>query len=245
MTLFLRLVQVGEGTRDTRERALLAGADPALRSVVERLARGDARLLVTSRDEGSGADAIEISHEALIPSWTWLRELVQQNRQFLAWRKHTRTAVRAYSERHDDAILLRGRYPRRGARVPRRARRRPHAGGARVHRGECRSRARERSCCAVSSRRGAAGAGDRGVIRLHPGHAQRGADAAAWHALQTRTDEFDVLAGVVQLRAAREKAATLYPAWPEKLAAMDEWLARDVPTPARGSAEAEGRARCR
>lgn len=219
-TLFLRLVQVGEDTRDTRERALLAGGDPALRSVVERLARGDARLLVTSRDEGSGADAIEISHEALIPSWTWLRELVQQNRQFLAWRKHARAAVHAFAERRENAVLLRGRYLAEALEF--RATR-----AADLTEDELAFiKASARAAARMKLLRRVVGAA---LLLLAVTaligfvQARRNADA-----LQTRTDEFDLLASVVHLRTAREKEATLYPPWPEKLPAMREWLATDV-----------------
>ncbi|MBI5850692.1 MAG: SUMF1/EgtB/PvdO family nonheme iron enzyme [Planctomycetes bacterium] len=226
-TLFLRLVQVGEGTRDTRERALLAGGDPALRSVVDRLARGDARLLVTSRDEGSGADAIEISHEALIPSWTWLRDLVQQNRQFLAWRKHARAAVRAFAERHENAVLLRGRYLAEALEF--RATRSADLTEDELAFIEASARAAARL---KLLRRVVAVALLVLAVAASIGFVQanRSADLAKKRgdALKAHTDEIDRLSTVVHLRAARETEATLYPPWPEKLPAMRKWLATDV-----------------
>ncbi|MCC6782446.1 MAG: formylglycine-generating enzyme family protein, partial [Planctomycetes bacterium] len=162
----------------------------------------------------SGADAIEISHEALIPSWTWLRELVQQNRQFLAWRKHTRAAVRTYCERHDDAILLRGRYLAEAMEF-------------RAARADDLT-PEELSFVAAS----VAAAARRKLLLLVGVAALLALSITAsigFLQAKQRTAEFELLASVVTLRAARETEATLSPPWPEKLAAMDEWLDRDVP----------------
>jgi len=46
--------------------------------------------------------------------------------------------------------------------------------------------------------------------------------------LQKRTDEFDDLAGVVLLDRAIARERTLYPPWPEQLAAMQAWLDGDA-----------------
>ncbi|MCC6785554.1 MAG: formylglycine-generating enzyme family protein, partial [Planctomycetes bacterium] len=169
----------------------------------------------------SGADAIEISHEALIPSWTWLRELVQQNRQFLAWRKHTRAAVRAFAERHEDAVLLRGRYLAEAMefRAARADDLTPEELAFIAASAAAAARAKLLRRLVGAALLVLAIAASYGFIQAR----QRG------DALQARTDEFDLLAGVWQLKAAREKEATLYPAWPEKLAAMEDWLAWDVP----------------
>jgi hypothetical protein len=77
--LFLRLVQPGEGTEDTKRRVSyreLLPDDPAWAEQVKRLVRTladrDARLITT---EGTDAaeGAVEVAHEALIRGWTQLR----------------------------------------------------------------------------------------------------------------------------------------------------------------------------
>ena len=70
--IFLRLVQPGEGTEDTKCRVPfheLLPDDPARAEAVQRviqlLAHRDARLITT--DEGAGGErAVEVAHEALI-----------------------------------------------------------------------------------------------------------------------------------------------------------------------------------
>ena len=69
--VFLLLVRPGEGTDDTRRRASLAEVGKAAWPVVQWLA--DARLLVTGRDEATGQETVEVSHEALIRQWERLR----------------------------------------------------------------------------------------------------------------------------------------------------------------------------
>ena len=63
-----------------------------------------------------------------------------------------------------------------------------------------------------------------------------------------RKAEFDQLAGVVLVEAALRKECDLYPAWPEKIAAMEQWLAEDaarlldlMPTFRQTLADLEGR----
>ena len=84
--LFLRLVQPGEGTEDTKRRVPyreLLPDDPAraeaVRKLVQTLASRDARLITT---EGTGATdgAVEVAHEALIRGWTQLRKWVDAER---------------------------------------------------------------------------------------------------------------------------------------------------------------------
>jgi Novel STAND NTPase 1 len=71
--LLLRLVQPGEGVADTRRRVRLDDLVPASSSVdaVQALLKPltDERLLTTGRDAASGAETVEVSHEALIRAW--------------------------------------------------------------------------------------------------------------------------------------------------------------------------------
>ena len=84
--LFLRLVQPGEGTEDTKRRVSyreLLPEDPAraeaVWKLVQTLASRDARLITT---EGTDATkgAVEVAHEALIRGWTQLRQWVDAER---------------------------------------------------------------------------------------------------------------------------------------------------------------------
>ena len=70
--LFLRLVQPGEGTEDTKRRVSyreLLPDDPARAEAVKRLVRAladrDARLITTEGTDTAGG-AVEVAHEALI-----------------------------------------------------------------------------------------------------------------------------------------------------------------------------------
>jgi len=92
--LFLRLVQPGEGTEDTKRRVPyreVLPEDPGraveIERLVQRLAARDARLITTEGGNGVGG-AIEVAHEALIRGWTQLRRWVDAERQGL--RTHRR-----------------------------------------------------------------------------------------------------------------------------------------------------------
>ncbi len=85
---FTRLVRVSaaseEGT-DTRQRVKLKDFNDATQSVIQSFVK--ARLLVTSRNEATGEEIVEVAHEALIKNWGRLKELVSKDREFLLWRQ--------------------------------------------------------------------------------------------------------------------------------------------------------------
>jgi sugar lactone lactonase YvrE/energy-coupling factor transporter ATP-binding protein EcfA2 len=80
--VLLRLVQPGDGVADTRRRVLLNDLVPAessleaLQTLLQPLT--NERLITTGRDLVSGAETVEVSHEALIRAWptlsTWIGE---------------------------------------------------------------------------------------------------------------------------------------------------------------------------
>ena len=80
--ILLRLTQPGEGTDDTRRRASIAELVPtgeagaAMEAVVNELA--EARLVTTSQDE-SGDEIVDVAHEALIRGWPRLQGWVDEN----------------------------------------------------------------------------------------------------------------------------------------------------------------------
>ncbi|CAO5161211.1 WD40 repeat [Frankia sp. AiPs1] len=107
--LFLRLVQVGENTPDTRRRVdlleLTGGPqDPRqdeVRQVLERYV--GQRLLVAD------ADGVEISHEALLRSWPRLREWIDTDRAGHRLHRQLTEASRSWSDTgHDPDALYRG-----------------------------------------------------------------------------------------------------------------------------------------
>ena len=79
--MLIQMVRPGEETEDTRQRAVLPAGNATALTVIRRLA--DARLVVTARDAASGAETVEVTHEALIRHWTLLRTWVDQDREFL------------------------------------------------------------------------------------------------------------------------------------------------------------------
>ena len=105
--VLMRLTQPGEGTEDTRRRALLTEIVPSAEAapMVERVVRAltDERLLVT---EG---DSVDVAHEALIQGWPTLREWIDRDREGL--REHRRLTNAAEEWRRlsrDESFLFRG-----------------------------------------------------------------------------------------------------------------------------------------
>lgn len=66
---------------------------------------------IIHRDDVDGVDCIELAHESLMEHWQALREWLEENSDFLRWRRSLSEAVVAW-ERHDrtDDDLLRGRH---------------------------------------------------------------------------------------------------------------------------------------
>lgn len=92
--IFLQLVQLGEGSEDTRRRAPLGDFDDAARALIGELAT--ARLLVTGRDPGSEQETVEVAHEALIRSWPRLQAWLLEDRADLHQRRDVERATRAW-----------------------------------------------------------------------------------------------------------------------------------------------------
>jgi WD40 repeat protein/class 3 adenylate cyclase len=106
--IFLRLVEVGEGTEDTSRRAELSELnpddDPRVASVLQQLT--DARLLTANESTA------EIAHEALIRSWPQLRDWLDEDREGLRLLGHLRTSSHEWDRRGRDPGEL-----QRGARL--------------------------------------------------------------------------------------------------------------------------------
>ncbi len=91
-----RLVSLGEGTGDTRRRALRSelGTDPAVASVVDRF--GAARLLSFDRDPATREATVEVAHEALLREWPRLRVWLDDDRDGLRTLRHLHEAAAAW-----------------------------------------------------------------------------------------------------------------------------------------------------
>ena len=96
--LFLNLVQLGEGSRDTRRRVALQevighGEEPAaVRRVIERFASPAVRLITRSGGQ-DGSETLELSHEALIEAWPLLREWLNNSRADLRFQRRLEDAA--------------------------------------------------------------------------------------------------------------------------------------------------------
>ena len=111
--VLLRLTQPGEGTEDTRRRALvselsLSGDDAgATREVVDHLAA--ARLVVIADDHTTADPAVDVTHEALIRGWPRLRGWIEADREHLRLhRRLTEAASEWHAGGRDDGALYRG-----------------------------------------------------------------------------------------------------------------------------------------
>ncbi len=111
--IFLRLVTLGEGTEDTRRRALLAeltsimgGAD-AVRMVIDVL--GKSRMLTFDRDPVTRSPTVEIAHEAIIREWRRLRTWLDISRTDVRMQRTLAALANEWINAGRDAsYLLRG-----------------------------------------------------------------------------------------------------------------------------------------
>jgi WD40 repeat protein len=111
--VFMRLVQPGEGTLDTRRQATFeevlsqASEIEAVEEVVQILA--DANLLITGRDPETEVMVLDVPHEALIQEWPLLRNWLEEDRQGFRLRQQlSQTAWEWDSRNRDESILYRG-----------------------------------------------------------------------------------------------------------------------------------------
>lgn len=109
-SIFSLLIQIGRGTQDTRRIANFDELVPTrnqtgeVETIVRKLA--DARLITT--DEIAGKNTITLAHEKLLDAWSWLKRLVNENRETIAiqneiaedaqeWDGHKRDSSYLYS----------------------------------------------------------------------------------------------------------------------------------------------------
>ncbi len=97
--IFLKLVNSGSGTEDTRRVAKFEDFDKSDRDTITLLATD--RLVITTEN------SVEVVHEALIREWSVLKAWIEENREFLEWEKRTRIDLEFYKdngEREEDLL---------------------------------------------------------------------------------------------------------------------------------------------
>ena len=108
--ILLRLVQPGEGALDTRRRVAIEDVVPAGHSVeeVQTLLKplADERLITTGRDIVTGADTIEVSHEALIRAWPTFGAWIDEAREDLQLQLQLDEAAKEWSASGDSSDFL-------------------------------------------------------------------------------------------------------------------------------------------
>ena len=106
-----RLVNLGDGTEDTRRRVLrreLPG-DTATSEVIDRFA--EARLLALDRDRRTREATVEVAHEALLLAWPRLRGWLDEDREGLRLLRHLGDSATTWDEggRSDGDLYRAGR----------------------------------------------------------------------------------------------------------------------------------------
>lgn len=116
--LFLRLITLGEGTEDTRRRALLteitgmagyetSDARAVMQSVVDVL--GQARLITFDRDPITRSPTVEVTHEAIIREWGRLRSWLDESREDVRLERNLSAMTQEWENSgRDNSFLLRG-----------------------------------------------------------------------------------------------------------------------------------------
>lgn len=108
--VFLRLVQLGEGTKDTRRRVpwaevvAVAGGETSAHAVTDRFARH--RLLTLDYDPATGGRTVELAHEALIREWHRLHVWIDECRADLRQQRLLSAAAADWLQAGEDRSYL-------------------------------------------------------------------------------------------------------------------------------------------
>ncbi|MBK8901383.1 MAG: hypothetical protein IPM53_09385 [Anaerolineaceae bacterium] len=106
-SIFLRLTELGEGTQDTRRRALISELLPTSDTAEETQAV--LHLLSAARLVTTDEETAEVAHEALIREWPTLRHWLSHNREGLRLHRHLTESAHEWRElNHDPDELYRG-----------------------------------------------------------------------------------------------------------------------------------------
>jgi WD40 repeat protein len=107
--MFLRLINLGEGTDDTRRRVsqadlLSIGNQDAMRKVIEQF--GKYRLLTFDHEAQSRVSTVELAHEAMIRQWQRIREWLDSNREELRLHRRLATGAEEWQQAACDPSFL-------------------------------------------------------------------------------------------------------------------------------------------
>jgi WD40 repeat protein len=105
-TAFLSMVQVNEEGQHTRKRTRWDVLPAGIHGLLQRLV--SARLLISDEQE---EPVLEVAHESLFRSWEQLQKWLDEDREFLLWRKRLQIAVgdwTAMGSPEDDGLLQGG-----------------------------------------------------------------------------------------------------------------------------------------
>ncbi|ESA32109.1 wd40 repeat-containing protein [Leptolyngbya sp. Heron Island J] len=109
--VFLGVIQLGEGTRDTRRRAQVSSlvaqqtTMAQVREVIELFAWREARLLTFAADN-EGNETVEVTHEALIEHWQRLNNWLDDNRDNIRFHRQLEAAVQNWQTKKQAEGLL-------------------------------------------------------------------------------------------------------------------------------------------
>ena len=108
--VFVGLVQLGEGTRDTRRRIRLKGliaegeSLESIQKVIYQFSSLDARLITLSIDDGH--EIAEVTHEALFEYWQQLKEWLHSSRDDIRFHRRLEDIARYWEEKgRPDGLL--------------------------------------------------------------------------------------------------------------------------------------------
>jgi DNA-binding SARP family transcriptional activator/WD40 repeat protein len=105
--LFTRLVVVGDTGADTRRRVRLSELAHVPSAVIDVF--GSHRLLAFDRDPATREPTVEVAHEALLVRWPRLQAWLDDDRQWLAVRRHLAAAAESWENGgHEPSELYRG-----------------------------------------------------------------------------------------------------------------------------------------
>ncbi|WNZ24626.1 AAA family ATPase [Leptolyngbya sp. NK1-12] len=108
--IFVQLVQLGEGTADTRRLVTRAEiSDDCWQLITGKGGLADCRLVVTGRNDQTNEETVEVVHEALIREWRTLRQWIDTDRKELLQKNEIEAQAKRWAEKKSKDYLLQGK----------------------------------------------------------------------------------------------------------------------------------------
>lgn len=100
-------IEIDSGVVTKRTKRLYREFDTPLANVLSRLI--NARILVSHEDSENDYFIVELAHEAIIPGWHRIQEIIDRDKEFILWRNQLSGRISQYTlEKGDSNFLLRG-----------------------------------------------------------------------------------------------------------------------------------------